>query len=51
LTALCDAYLYILNHLEDENKATKDKNVCFQFKLWLIYQQLQKKAQDLYERM
>ena len=30
LSALCDAYLYILNHLEDEIKTTKDKKVSLQ---------------------
>jgi len=29
LSALCDAYLYVLNHLDDEIKTTKDKKVLF----------------------
>jgi hypothetical protein len=28
LTALCEAYLFILNHLDDEIKTGTDKKVC-----------------------
>jgi hypothetical protein len=33
LSALCEAYLFVLNHLDDEIKTGTDKKVCFSVKL------------------